>query len=1375
LLKTRPKTAFLWYNICVYLVLLWEDNMYCKTCGNLLADSDKICNVCGTAVVAEDANSGTQHIIDKTIDEMVKNNDSAPFLTTEMAITDGVSNRKETPESGVPAIDFEAATPADKAATELARSEAAISEYEKEAEEYAKSSVTYENHEVFDETLIIGARDAAAAEAAAEKARAEEPGHHFDFSWDNKEFPNGMPSKTEEADFIWTTNKIQEGISEKAAQSAAEEALKKRMREAEAIFNDDTFNLKMDSDEESRFMFNKKNEAFQELLDEEFERIQSRSRVPETDSRVTEEIRAAIETPPSIVDAEAAIKNVENRIEEYLKNSDKEMQEALDQQLQKRLEWIDVPPKEGGASMPLTEAPHAEATNPTVGIPEDPKVSPTITPVPVTGTEPTPVAIPPVEATDVTPNAAVATPEPIAVPRPTPAITVEPITFSRPAPAVPPVSVPAMERVPVPSVAPESVLRPDEIAAAVDEAAQSAAHPPVAEADNTEPPAKPEQILDAFRFVEGLNDEKNPMQEGVEAEFEVRKDPSFFIADFASPFVATPNAPTPPEPTEKTDTVTERADTITRIMNMQETHAAPTFDAQVTLPESGKPLTITFRLVKRNEQSASSALLQPMPVSDPASPPPGTLIRAGEKSDGTLAVASEDKAMAAPAAQTAPATAPPTTQTGPRSPAPGTLIPAAAAALASAIPTAQAVPAQTAPATAPPTAPAQSNPPAPGTLTPASAAATVPAPAAPTTAPPTAPAQSNPPAPGTLTPASATATVPAPAAPTTAPPTAPAQSRSPAPGTLIPAAAAATVPAPAAPTTAPPTAPTQSRSPAPGTLIPAAAAALASAIPTAQAVPVPAAPATAIPTAPAQSKPSAPGTLTPASAAAPASAIPTAQAVPAPGTLIPASKASAPTQAPSASAISPAPAAPSPIQTESSAMSSAEAGGIPTGTFVRASEAEKVSATTNRPLFKAPDIINQEVVFPFDHKDETPERDRAKDEIRERKGLTWGHKRENKATTEAVAETLGEAPQAPTAEVTAAGVPTPQTVPAPAGTLRSSAIPTPTAIPVPTASPTPTPVPAAAIPVPTAIPTPATIPTPSAMPIPTPAAVPVPTATPAPAPIPGAAPAGTLIRAAALNTAKPTAPAPAAQAGGTPVPTTQATPIPAPTPIPTPTAIPTGTPAPAAIPGNSKTPTGGGFATSGATTMPGTSATSGTATTPGTFGAATPSLSMPESGGLASPSAEGLFNSFQRCDEHNGESPTSPPAGGLFNSAPAVIEAPISEKKSPKKKREKKARQPKERSVTPTAAPAGKKPDASAADKPKAAEVAKPKESEKSKKHKNDAGIGHTVLTCIVILLLLLATTLICSFVFMRFLPDTQIGTFINDTFSKLLDMVRGS
>lgn len=122
----------------------------------------------------------------------------------------------------------------------------------------------------------------------------------FNFKWNVQDFPNEDESKTEDIDFKWEASDKSLRRESSAGDSSVVEQMKGAV-DAEEIaktpsFSDEVekvepatdewyepFAIKKDTDEDTMFKFNKKNEEFQELLDREFEKYNKTRQTPPVD------------------------------------------------------------------------------------------------------------------------------------------------------------------------------------------------------------------------------------------------------------------------------------------------------------------------------------------------------------------------------------------------------------------------------------------------------------------------------------------------------------------------------------------------------------------------------------------------------------------------------------------------------------------------------------------------------------------------------------------------------------------------------------------------------------------------------------------------------------------------------------------------------------------------------------------------------------------------------------------------------------------------------------------------------------------------------------------------------------------------------------
>jgi hypothetical protein len=160
----------------------------------------------------------------------------------------------------------------------------------------------------------------------------------FDFSWESDAFHyQDQKRKAENIDFKWNVNDSQQApspaasITAMADEQASAAAARKREEKSGSIFHDDTFHLRTNEYGNAAFAAAKKNEDFQELLDEEFGKIQDRqTEIDEARNRINEKIMTPPEpTPKVLVTGENARITADERIQAYLRKADMEMQEAL--------------------------------------------------------------------------------------------------------------------------------------------------------------------------------------------------------------------------------------------------------------------------------------------------------------------------------------------------------------------------------------------------------------------------------------------------------------------------------------------------------------------------------------------------------------------------------------------------------------------------------------------------------------------------------------------------------------------------------------------------------------------------------------------------------------------------------------------------------------------------------------------------------------------------------------------------------------------------------------------------------------------------------------------------------------------------------------
>jgi uncharacterized Zn finger protein (UPF0148 family) len=198
-----------------------------------------------------------------------------------------------------------------------------------------------------------GIRESSITEHSAE-ASAPATVSKFDFSWDNEGFDVKRGAWNDPIDFKWETTTPPQPFSPQAGEIAAaakqkadDEAILKRAKEASGIFEDDTFHLRNDDNEESKLMFSKKNEEFQELLDEQFEKIQGlQKEIDEERNRIGDVMTTPppTPTPQNLVSGKDALKTAEERISEFLRKADLEMLESIERQVDEKRASINQTP-----------------------------------------------------------------------------------------------------------------------------------------------------------------------------------------------------------------------------------------------------------------------------------------------------------------------------------------------------------------------------------------------------------------------------------------------------------------------------------------------------------------------------------------------------------------------------------------------------------------------------------------------------------------------------------------------------------------------------------------------------------------------------------------------------------------------------------------------------------------------------------------------------------------------------------------------------------------------------------------------------------------------------------------------------------------------
>jgi hypothetical protein len=188
------------------------------------------------------------------------------------------------------------------------------------------------------------------------RSASPDPAGKFDFSWESDVFHNqDYKGKTEDIDFRWNVDGVQSGsadaqqvldvpsaatITAAADERANSEAARKREEASQSMFRDDAFHLHASEQEHAELAASKKNAEFQELLDEEFEKIKERqAEIDEERNRINEKMMVPPEpTPRVLVTGENARSAADERIQEYLRRADMEMRKAIGSQAEPKPE-----------------------------------------------------------------------------------------------------------------------------------------------------------------------------------------------------------------------------------------------------------------------------------------------------------------------------------------------------------------------------------------------------------------------------------------------------------------------------------------------------------------------------------------------------------------------------------------------------------------------------------------------------------------------------------------------------------------------------------------------------------------------------------------------------------------------------------------------------------------------------------------------------------------------------------------------------------------------------------------------------------------------------------------------------------------------------
>ena len=328
--------------------VLPEVIMHCKTCGNYLVDEGEVCKVCGT--VATGVNPPTAPTTSDSSEESWPwedtNNSSAP---TNNSFTD---------------------------------------QNYMAGNEQTAHTINPDGGLFSQPTSNVGAQN---TPFSNDPSPQNDSNRLFDFSWDNDEFPTEEPKAIEDIDFSWGTfdphakpdtvkpkpiqpRPVQEDASKQIAdigkaarERDAQEMAARRVNEAETIFSDDTADF-VTQPNEDQSVFNQNNEAFQEFLDNEVEKVQSRkTNIDESMNQINDDILSApVEAPESIVGESKYSPNqsIDDRIASFLEKADREMLEAMNARINQQIQEKDSEE----ISKPSNEA--ASDAMPQFGLPE---------------------------------------------------------------------------------------------------------------------------------------------------------------------------------------------------------------------------------------------------------------------------------------------------------------------------------------------------------------------------------------------------------------------------------------------------------------------------------------------------------------------------------------------------------------------------------------------------------------------------------------------------------------------------------------------------------------------------------------------------------------------------------------------------------------------------------------------------------------------------------------------------------------------------------------------------------------------------------------------------------------------------------------------
>ncbi|MDR3242662.1 MAG: hypothetical protein LBT34_01870 [Clostridiales Family XIII bacterium] len=246
--------------------------MYCKECGNLLDDTDLICRVCGSET------GGQQNAAQKKEASF----QSASLILGERNSAALVSSGFTPPESSEhnpgPAEE-----PQDETAVRIHL-------------EGPTEKTNDETDELKADAILDHWPETANITPNGEKLKIGE-----EFQWNVRGFPGREPRKTDDIDFNWNPNDLKKtdiyAYAERASvQSELEKEIPARLAVSETR-DGDSFFMKTEQGQSEEgfgggagnndkfFTFNRKNEEFQKLLDEEYERLKQYDTAGMTEAR----------------------------------------------------------------------------------------------------------------------------------------------------------------------------------------------------------------------------------------------------------------------------------------------------------------------------------------------------------------------------------------------------------------------------------------------------------------------------------------------------------------------------------------------------------------------------------------------------------------------------------------------------------------------------------------------------------------------------------------------------------------------------------------------------------------------------------------------------------------------------------------------------------------------------------------------------------------------------------------------------------------------------------------------------------------------------------------------------------------------------------